>query len=195
VVGGTYCHEGQLGECSVKDRNRMFTVYDTRRNTWQRLPDLPQPRDHMAGAFFGDSLYIFGGRFDTLDPSFQFNNVFVYNLREGRWREKAPMPTRRSESWLGVIGEQAHLMGGSGNAADPVNGTFANHEVYDFSRDRWSVLPAMPHPRHGPATAVIGDAIYLPGGSTNQTVGVTPIFDKFQVHGSHGHGHGHDHDD
>jgi N-acetylneuraminic acid mutarotase len=181
VVGGTFCHEGQNGECfSDKSRNRMFTAYDTRTNTWQRLPDLPQPRDHMAGAFYGNQLFIFGGRYDTLDPAFQHNNVFVFDLRTGRWSERSPMPTRRSETWLGVIRNKAHLMGGSGNPAAGADGTFGNHEVYNFDRDRWAVLPPMPHPRHGPVTAVVGNTIFLPGGSTSQTVGVTPIFDVFR---------------
>jgi N-acetylneuraminic acid mutarotase len=181
VVGGTFCHEGQNGECFTdRGRNRLFTAYDTKTDTWQRLPDLPQPRDHMAGAFFGSRLYVFGGRYDTLDPSAQFDDVFVYDVRKGRWSEAAPMPTARSEAWLGVARREAHLMGGSGNPAPGTDGTFANHEAYDLARNRWRILPPMPEPRHGPVTAVVGNTIYLPGGSTSQTVGVTPTFDTFR---------------
>jgi hypothetical protein len=43
----------------------------------------------------------------------------------------------------------------------------------------------MPHPRHGPSTAVVGNTIFLPGGSTSQTVGVTPVFDTFRASGDH----------
>lgn len=51
---------------------------------------------------------------------------------------------------------------------------------YHFTRPLPSgEVAAVLHPRHGPEAAVIGDTIYLPGGSTDQTVGVTPMFDEF----------------
>ena len=177
VAGGTFCHEGFEGQCfSVQGRNRLFSVYDTVTNTWQQLADLPRPRDHVPGAAFGNSLYLFGGRDDHVDVAFA--EVLAYNLKTGTWRTVAPMPTARSEAWLGVVGDQIHLLGGSGNVATP-EGTFDDHEIYDVKHDRWTVLPPMPVPRHGPVTAVIGGAIYLPGGALTETLGTVDTFDRF----------------
>jgi N-acetylneuraminic acid mutarotase len=177
VAGGTFCHEGFEGQCFTdSERNRFFSVYDTVTNTWQQLPDLPQPRDHVPGAVLGNSLYLFGGRDDNVDST--FSDVFAYNLKTGTWRTRAPMPTARSEAWLGVVGEKVHLIGGSGNVANET-GTFDDHEAYDAEHDRWTVLPPMPVPRHGPATAVIGGSIYLPGGALTETLGTVDTFDRF----------------
>lgn len=128
VAGGTFCHEGFEGQCFTdSERNHFFSVYDTVTNTWQQLPDLPQPRDHVPGAVLGNSLYLFGGRDDNVDST--FSDVFAYNLKTGTWRTRAPMPTARSEAWLGVVGEKVHLIGGSGNVANET-GTFDDHEAY-----------------------------------------------------------------
>ncbi|MGH2375985.1 MAG: Kelch repeat-containing protein [bacterium] len=212
IAGGTRCHEGFRGECATyASVTGMFTSYDTATGVWVRLPDLPHSTDvwtgremdgidHMPGAFYHDSMYIFGGRENTLDV--KAKRVFAFNVDTNTWSERAPMPTARSEPWGGRIGNHFHVIGGAGTwdpygscglppslgvpCPAPLNGspgfgTFDNHEVYNFPADKWSVLPPMPLPRHADPVsgAVVGRSIYLPGGSTNEGAGPVSYFDKF----------------
>lgn len=220
IAGGTKCHEGQRGECSSSPYvGAMFTSYDIATGAWERMADLPHATDywtghemdgidHMPSTVFRnpatghDSLYLFGGRRDSLDV--RFDQVFAYDLTTGVWSEKAPMPTARSEMWAGRIGETFYVMGGSGrrdpyactppplpgqtcpppslvDVLTPYFGIFDDTEAYNFDTDSWSVLDPMPNPRHADpvAGAVVGPSMYLPGGATHETVGPVSYFDKF----------------
>lgn len=44
--------------------------------------------------------------------------------------------------------------------------TFNMVEAFDVATGTWSQLPAIPTPRHGSASAAIGDTIYAIAGST-----------------------------
>ncbi len=43
-------------------------------------------------------------------------------------------------------------------------GVFFQNEAYDPATDTWATMAPMPTPRHGTGAAVVGDAIYIPGG-------------------------------
>ena len=82
------------------------------------------------------------------------------------------MPTRRSGITGAVVRDCLYVFGGEGNPADP-NGIFHQVEAYDPALDAWHSLPPMQTGRHGIYAAVLGNVIYLPGGSIRQGLGVT----------------------
>lgn len=82
------------------------------------------------------------------------------------------MPTGRSGIAAAAVQDCLYVFGGEGNTADP-NGIFHQVEAYDPAADAWLSLPPMQTGRHGIYAALLGNAIYLPGGATRQGLGVT----------------------
>lgn len=153
VFGGT--NDVALAESSV---------YDPAEDSWQALPLLPAFRHHCVAAAIGDKIYIVSGR-DVVIQEVQ-SESYVYDPVARTYQEVAPIPTPRGGAAGGVLAGRIYVFGGEGNTNDPMQ-IFHEIEEYDPVSDSWRSLPDMDEPRHGLGGAVIGDRIYLPGGSTS----------------------------
>src|SRR5713226_8180291 len=58
VIGTKIYVAGGYRQGSVAD----FSAYDTATDTWEILPSLSEPRDHLVGGAVGDKVYAIGGR-------------------------------------------------------------------------------------------------------------------------------------
>jgi N-acetylneuraminic acid mutarotase len=154
------------------ENNRQSPVahvssYDTVSGKWTSYPQapLPGPRDHGGGAVVGDTFVYAGGR--TGAQTSWKGNTWVMNLTaaEKKWVEKASMPTPRGGIATAKLDEKIYTFGGEGNPKE-TSGVFSESQAYDPKTDSWANLPRMATPRHGFGAAVVGDRIYLPGGST-----------------------------
>ncbi|MGK4003222.1 kelch repeat-containing protein [Sorangium sp. So ce1036] len=161
-----------------QDTVPTFSSYDVATGAWEALPDLPEPRDHVAGAVVGSTFYVLGGRANGQDNV--ADTVFAYDLAEGAWSTRAPMPTARGGVATAVIGETIYVIGGEGNQEPGTSGIFDDNEAYDTARDAWEVLAPMRTPRHGTGAAAVGATIYVPGGGTQQGFGATDVADAFR---------------
>ena len=146
------------------------SAYDTTLDSWNLLPSMPALRQHCLAAAIDGKIYIVSGR-----------NVGIEGVEAGSWvydpdtrsyAERAPIPTPRGGAAGGTLDGRIFVFGGEGNASDP-RGVFHQAEAYDPRTDSWASLPDMLIPRHGLGGAVIGDRIYMPGGSTSQGVDVS----------------------
>jgi N-acetylneuraminic acid mutarotase len=149
-------------------------VYDPETNTWTTLAPMTCSRNHTAGGAMGGKLYVAGGR-----PGNQ-TCLEAFDPPSNTWTRKADMPTGRSGIAAGVVGGCLYVFGGEGNGADP-NGIFHEVEAYEPATDSWIRLPPMQTGRHGISAAVIGNAIYLPGGATRQGFGVTAAHEVYVI--------------
>lgn len=155
-------------------------VYDPKSNAWEVLPPMKQRRDHLVAGAIGGRVYAVGGR-DR--PNYTLQNIEEYNPATRAWTARAPMPTGRSGGTAAVVNNRLYVFGGEGNADNTSLGTFNQVEVYDPARDAWTELAPMPLPRHAIGAGVVGNRIYLPGGSIVQggrAPGTTPIMDTFE---------------
>lgn len=165
VIDGKIYVAGGLRGGAVTD----VSVYDPVADTWTPLPALPIARDHGCGGVLGGKLYVAGGRAGAITS----NAPTVFELAPGGgWTERAPMPTGRGGTACGVIADRLIVVGGEGNPA-VASGVFPEVEAYDAAANTWATLPPMPTPRHGMGAAVIGGALYVPGGATQQGFGAT----------------------
>jgi N-acetylneuraminic acid mutarotase len=154
-------------------------VYDPKTNAWEVLPPMRYRRDHLVAGAIGGRLYAVAGR-DR--PNYILKIVEEYDPKTRAWSERAPMPSGRSGAAAAVVNNRLYVFGGEGNADNPL-GTFNQVEAYDPARDAWTQLAPMPLPRHAFGAAVVGNRIYLPGGSIVQggrAPGTTPIVDTFE---------------
>jgi N-acetylneuraminic acid mutarotase len=156
VFGGT--NDIALAEASV---------YLPAEDRWEALPLLPVARHHCIAAVVSDKIYIVSGR-DVVIEEVQTES-FVFDPVALSYEEVAPIPTPRGGAAGGELGGRIYVFGGEGNVNDD-NGIFHDAEEYDPSTDTWASLPDMVVPRHGLGAAVIGDRMYLPGGSTSQGI-------------------------
>lgn len=171
VIGGLIYVAGGTGGTMIGNE---LEVYDPAANRWVTLPPMTCARNHTAGGAIGGRLYVAGGRPGNQDC------LEVYDPSTNAWTWKAPMPTGRSGVAGAAVGDCLYVFGGEGNASDSA-GIFHQVEAYEASSDKWIELPPMQTARHGISAAVIGNAIHLPGGATNQGFGVTGINDSYLI--------------
>jgi N-acetylneuraminic acid mutarotase len=138
-------------------------TYQPDGETWTRIADLPEARDHMVAGVIDGRLYVVGGR-DGSNISAHTDRVDVYDPSTDAWSSAAPMPTSRGGMAAGVLGGLLFVAGGEGNASAP-SGVFDVLEAYDPLADIWFSLPPMPVPRHGTGGAVLDGVFFVPGGA------------------------------
>jgi hypothetical protein len=134
--------------------------YSIAMSTWTQLPDLPVPRSHAAAMRLTDgTLIVAGGLAQTGAP---LDDVHALLPGASAWEPRRPMPTPRGGCAYGqALGWLICAGGESGSSALQVV------EAYDPIADVWMTLPEMPVPRAGAAGAVIGQQLYIVGGSAS----------------------------
>nr|MDQ4087918.1 kelch-like protein [Pseudomonadota bacterium] len=141
-----------------------FEVYDPATDRWERLPDLPTQRNHLAMAAVDGRIIVAGGRADDVESE-RSTAVEIYDPATRRWTRGAPLPGPRG----GITGASHRgcmfVFGGEGEASH-VLGLTPTAYGYDPRADRWTRLPDLPIGVHGlKGSAVIGGRIFLPGGA------------------------------
>lgn len=164
---------GGLRGGAVTDVSR----YDVSEDSWESLPALPEPRDHLVAGAIDGRVYAAGGRERSIsshDPS-----VFIYDPSRDEWSEGAPMPTSRAGAAAAVLDGRLYVFGGEGDATAE-SGVFPQAEVYDPETDEWSLLAPMRTPRHGMGAAAVGDTLFIPGGGVRESFAATDVNEAFR---------------
>lgn len=143
-------------------------VYDVAGDVWGVAADLPSPLDHMAAATIGDHIYVVGGR--DADIGSHTDALLVYEPATDTWTDATPMPTSRGGLMAAGLDGVLFVAGGEGNAA-VATGVFEAFEAYQPGPDEWTVLPAMPTPRHGTGAAAVDGLVFVPGGADVEALG------------------------
>ena len=164
VAGGT--GGGMLGN--------ELEAYDPAADRWATLAPMACVRNHTAGGVIGGKLYVAGGRPGNQDC------LEAYDPSSNQWTRRASMPTGRSGVAGAVVGDCLYVFGGEGNAADP-NGIFHEVEAFEPKTGEWFRLPPMRTARHGIYAAVLGNTVYLPGGSILQGFGTTGVNEAYAI--------------
>ncbi len=142
-----------------------FDEYDPVTDTWKRLPDLPEARDHFQGVVVGDRFYAIGGRNTSINATTTVNDAF--DMTTASWvTGLAPLPTPRGGFAATNLGNKVLIIGGEGSGR-----TYATVEAYDPSTDRWTTLSSMPTARHGIEAAVCNGGVYIADGGSRQAGG------------------------
>ena len=162
-AGAAIVYEGKVYIAGGRPpRGHDFAAYDPKTDTWEKLPDLPSQRNHIAMELIGGKIHVFGGR---LGGGFQSDKTAaheVFDPKTRSWSVAAPMLKPRS----GINSAQAygcvHVWGGEEQA-----GVFPDHDYYDSRSDKWTKLPNMAIPIHGVTGATFANGlIYVTGGGT-----------------------------
>jgi N-acetylneuraminic acid mutarotase len=161
---GVAVFEGKLHAIGGRDPagNTVTTheVYDPATNTWKDLAPLPRARDHAAATAAEGKIYFAGGRYGaSTDPS---DMLDIYDPKTNTWTSGPPMPTKRS-GLAGTFYKGLFMVLGGEVPAE--NRTNVENEAYDVKANAWRKLAPMPAGRHATGAAMLGDNVYLSGGS------------------------------
>lgn len=171
-------------QTSYQDAVNIVTAFNTTSGEWQRLgaeaAEIPESRQHGAGAVIGDIFYVVGGR--RFGQNNTRDTVFELDLTnpEAGWRTSdGRMFVPRGGLSGAAVGDQFYTFGGEGSQTSS-NGIFNESEVFDTVSEKWMKLAPMDIPRHGTQAAAAGGRIYIPGGGLEQ--GGTRPTDVFDVY-------------
>lgn len=153
---------------AYQDAVTTVIAFNTTSGEWLRFPgtaaNIPEGRQHGAGAVYNDVFYVVGGRW--FEKTNVKDTVFKLDLNdiEAGWEtSESRMPTARGGICGAVVDGSLYTFGGEGNE-ESHTGLFSNVEVLDLETEEWSELEEMPVPRHGTSAVSVGNKIYIPGG-------------------------------
>lgn len=130
-------------------------AYDPATDTWEKLADLPTPRDHLTVSVADGVLYAIGGRINV-NYNDNLNVTEAFDPVTGIWQSRAPLPTARSGITSQTVAGKIYVFGGESG-----EGTFDENEVFIASENRWETRAPMPRACHGLGSAVVGGKIHL----------------------------------
>ncbi|PLB51286.1 galactose oxidase [Aspergillus steynii IBT 23096] len=155
-----------------QDAVNIVTTFNTSSRAWQRLPaagaEIPDSRQHAAGAVIGDIFYVVSGRYfgqeKTRDTVFELD---LTSLERGWRTSHARMSVPRGGLCSAAVGDRLYTLGGEGNPRTETE-VFDQAEAFDVVSERWELLHSVPVPRHGTQAAASGGRVYIPGGGLQQ---------------------------
>jgi len=133
--------------------------YDPATNTWTNLAPKPLPVTDVQAAVVGGLIFVPGGLAADNKP---VKNLEVYDPRQDRWEQRAPLPTALSAYALVAFEGRLLLFGGWDG-----QGYQAVVYAYSPTQDTWTQLTSMPVTRAFAGAAVAADRIYVLGGMNN----------------------------
>ena len=150
--------------------------YDPAADTWRQRAPMPTPRGAAGAALANGRIYVVGGAGplpNSLDqairpggPQRSLGTVEEYDPVANRWRSRRPMPTARNHMAVESVGGRVYAIGGrlGGAFIIAMPGNVDLTQEYDPAVDQWVTKAAMPTPRSGVSSAVLGGLIYVAGG-------------------------------
>jgi len=155
-----------------QDSFTTVTAFNTTSSTWQRLPahaaNLPEGRQHGAGAVVGHTFYVIGGRwFEKQNVRGTVFKLDLHDQAEGWKISEGYMPVPRGGISGTVVGNQFYTFGGEANP-NTINGVFNETEVFNVETEEWSRLKPMAVPVHGTSAVAVGQMVYIAGGGLQE---------------------------
>lgn len=143
-----------IGGWSGGSPTSFIETYDTRADRWIKIDETDPvgPRAYHGTAVIGYCVYIVGG-FDGMD---YFNSCRRFNAVTKKWREVAPMNTRRCYVSLAVLNDIIYAMGG-------YDGHHRQNtaEKYDYRTNQWSLIASMHMQRSDASACTLNSKIFI----------------------------------
>jgi N-acetylneuraminic acid mutarotase len=145
-------------------------VYELATDSWTPLPDLPQPRVHLAVMRRSDGALIASGGFASLDASDPRGDTWVLPPLAAAWVPASAMrppgdPDLRGGCAYGAVLGQLICAGGQRGAT-----ALRAVDSDDPFAGQWTTAEAMPVDRAGAAGAVVGGRLFVVGGAPSGAI-------------------------
>ena len=152
-----YAAGGMVGETGRP--LATFSRYDTRRDQWTQLPQLPVATRAAAAAALDGTIYVTGG---TTPAG---NTAAVWAWDGTRWRARAPLPRA-------VFNHSAVVVDGKLYVAGGYSGLRERREVYvyDPAANNWTLATELPRPTHAFGAVAFRGELWTIGGRRGETI-------------------------
>ncbi|CAN9498679.1 unnamed protein product [Ophioblennius macclurei] len=144
--------------------NFFMTRLEAPPGVWEVETHMPVERSHHSLAVLGGFVFIAGGctsRFDWRNKT--CNLLHRYDPRHLVWTECAPMERKRSEFFLGVVGDRLIAVAGRDDF-----GPLSTAEVYKPAEDTWDLVSGLPNKCvYGHGGTVHDGIVYISGGQNS----------------------------
>ena len=141
-------------------------IYDTKANSWEQLPEMPEPRYGHEAVFINGKILIAGGA----NRSGGLTRCWQYDVKTGLWSQLAALNRARRFAASGLGSDASgrpiwFVFGGDDpNSSQPL----ADGEAYDIENNRWIQLDESFNFSAGKtsaATSIINSKLYVAGGA------------------------------
>lgn len=143
-------------------------------NRWEELAPLSIGRQHVDCGRVGHRIYVVGGvRRDPNAPEEPEQQVpktitptiEIYDIDMDRWTLGRPLPEARHGVQVATVDGKLYAIGGASERTkgQTISSAF---ERYDPELNTWESLSSLPFPILAPGIAVVGEKIFVVGGST-----------------------------
>jgi hypothetical protein len=139
---------------------------------WQRKANMPNPRNHLAGAALDGKIYALGGQHRENEGTTAQRQVDVYDPATNKWSRAADLPSAAGHLGIHVLDGKLIVVGGSTNGCG--SGCASDQVLsYDPASNSWSPLTALPAKRKTPVLGDIGGRLVVAGGGAPNPVNTT----------------------
>ena len=156
-----------------------FDEFDPYTNTWKKLPNSPEARDHFQAAVIDDKLYVAGGRRSgSAETGFAgtVGPANVYNFKTRTWEVLPEIPTQRAGSATGILDGNLVVLGGESDAQQAAHDEV---EMLNVDSGKWKALPSLNKGRHGTQVISLDNKLVIGAGSGDRGGG--PELNSFEV--------------
>lgn len=147
-----------------------FDSYDFKTGKWEKLPDIPRPRDHYNAVVSNNKLYLLGGRVTSGSEKKVFDltvkEVDVFDFKTGKWSTlDTPIVNQRAGCMAISINNKILLVGG-----ESITQKEAHNEVesLDTKTGKWTTLSPLNKGRHGSQLIWHNKKLYVASGCGNR---------------------------
>jgi N-acetylneuraminic acid mutarotase len=142
--------------------------------SWTSSSPMPNPRNHLAAAAIGNTVYLIGGQHGEHEGTTAQQQVDAYDVATGIWSRKADLPVPRGHISASTFPLNGKIItvGGSvvgSNGGNPSNTLFE----YDPATNAWRTLTPLPGARKSPVADIINGTIVVNGGRTTSAPSTT----------------------
>ncbi len=133
--------------------------------SWKAAPPLPEPRNQFGTVSVDGKIYAMGGQFGHDRGQIDQARVDVYDPSTQRWTRAADLPKGHShaEGSTFVHGGTIYMMGGMTRVGRTRR---IDDAIWSLSPGgTWEILGTLPRALSSPAAAIIGDRLFVAGGS------------------------------
>ena len=133
---------------------------------WTNASPLPVPRNQFSTVVLGTEIYVIGGQFHHDSMQLDQPRVDIYDTATDSWSRGPTLPKGHSHAEAGtfVHGGRVYMVGGHTTPAGGSKAVDPDILVLRPGGD-WKLLGKLPMPLSSPAAAIIGDRLYVAGGS------------------------------
>jgi len=175
VIGRTIYFTGGMDATRTKEEGTTWALnLDNLAAGWVRKADLPNPRNHVAGAALNGYFYVIGGQHGQEERQVSQAEVDRYNPVSDTWVTVASLPSPRSHISSSTLVYQGRILviGGETANGQPRTTIYA----YDPRTNQWSILGNLPDIRSTAVSGIVGNMLLVstgngPGPTTTTWVG------------------------